>query len=111
MDLTTSNYKNLKSIFKGFDVVIDLAAHSSVKTPWDMVASNNIQSTYNVIKAASESGIKPGDIITKLNDIQTPDMNKFLGALWKLSPGDKISVEFYRNQTKNIVTLTLIERP
>ena len=60
---------------------------------------------------ASESGIKPGDIITKLNDIQTPDMNKFLGALWKLSPGDKISVEFYRNQTKNIVTLTLIERP
>ena len=55
---TTSNYKNLKSIFKGFDVVIDLAAHSSVKTPWDMVASNNIQSTYNVIKAASESGIK-----------------------------------------------------
>jgi len=60
---------------------------------------------------ASKSGIKPGDIITKLNDIQTPDMNKFLDALWKLSPGDKISVEFYRNQTKNIVTLTLIERP
>lgn len=60
---------------------------------------------------ASESGIQAGDVITKLNDIHTPDMNKFLDALWKFSPGDKISVEFYRNQTKNIVTLTLIERP
>ena len=59
---------------------------------------------------ASESGIQAGDVITKLNDIHTPDMNKFLDALWKFSPGDKISVEFYRNQTKNIVTLTLIER-
>ena len=60
---------------------------------------------------ASETGIQAGDVITKLNNIHTPDMNKFLDALWKFSPGDKISVEFYRNQTKNIVTLTLMERP
>ena len=60
---------------------------------------------------ANQAGIEAGDIITKLNDLKTTDMNQFLDILWGFSPGDKIKVEFYRNQTKKSVNLTLSERP
>ena len=60
---------------------------------------------------ANKSGIQAGDIIIKLNDISTPDMNEFLSALWEFSPGNKINVEFYRNETRNQVNLTLMQRP
>ena len=58
VSVNTANNRDLKKIFEGYDVVIDLAAHSSTNTPWEMVSTNNINSTYNVIKSACESGIK-----------------------------------------------------
>ena len=58
VSLNTSNSQDLKKIFEGYDVVIDLAAHASTNTPWEMVTANNINSTFNVIKSACESGIK-----------------------------------------------------
>ena len=58
VSLNTANSRDMKKIFEGYDVVIDLAAHSSTNTPWEMVSTNNINSTYNVIKSACESGVK-----------------------------------------------------
>ena len=58
VSINTASNKDMKKIFEGYDVVIDLAAHASTNTPWEKVYANNIQSTYNVIKSASESGIK-----------------------------------------------------
>lgn len=58
VSLNTANSRDMKKIFEGCDVVIDLAAHSSTNTPWEMVTTNNINSTFNVIKAACESGVK-----------------------------------------------------
>jgi len=60
---------------------------------------------------AYEAGIRVGDVVTKLNDIPTPDMAGFLTLLWTFDVGQEIQVE-YLHQGEPVVTgVQLVARP
>ena len=60
---------------------------------------------------AYESGVRVGDVITKLNDIPTPDMAQFLTLLWTFEIGQEIQVEYIHEGETNVTSVTLVERP
>ena len=60
---------------------------------------------------AYEGGIRVGDVITKLNDIPTPDMAEFLTLLWTFEIGQEIQVEYVHENEIQVTTVTLVERP
>lgn len=60
---------------------------------------------------AYESGIRVGDVITKLNDIPTPDMAAFLTLLWTFEIGQEIQVEYIHENETQVTGVTLVERP
>ena len=60
---------------------------------------------------AYSAGIRVGDVITKLNDIPTPDMATFLTLLWTFDVGQDIQAEYIRENEIGIATITLAERP
>ena len=57
------------------------------------------------------AGFRVGDIVTKLNDIPTPDMARFLTLLWTFDVGQEIQVEFLREGEINMTGVQLEERP
>ena len=60
---------------------------------------------------AYEGGIRVGDVITKLNDIPTPDMAEFLTLLWTFEIGQEIQVEYVHENETQVTSVTLAERP
>ena len=60
---------------------------------------------------AYEGGIRVGDVITKLNDIPTPDMAEFLTLLWTFDIGQEIQVEYIHENETHVTSVTLAERP
>ncbi len=60
---------------------------------------------------AYEAGIRVGDVITKLNDIPTPDMAAFLTLLWTFDIGQEVQVEYIHENETQVTGVTLIERP
>ena len=60
---------------------------------------------------AYTGGIRVGDVITKLNDIPTPDMAEFLTLLWTFEIGQEIQVEYIHENETNVTSVTLVERP
>ena len=60
---------------------------------------------------AYSGGIRVGDVITKLNDIPTPDMAEFLTLLWTFEIGQEIQVEYIHENETHVTAVTLIERP
>lgn len=60
---------------------------------------------------AYEGGIRVGDVITKLNDIPTPDMAEFLTLLWTFEIGQEIQVEYIHENETQVTSVTLVERP
>ena len=60
---------------------------------------------------AYEGGIRVGDVITKLNDIPTPDMAEFLTLLWTFEIGQEIQVEYVHENETHVTSVTLAERP
>ena len=60
---------------------------------------------------AYEGGIRVGDVISKLNDIPTPDMAGFLTLLWTFEVGQEIQVEYIHENETDVTSVTLAERP
>ena len=60
---------------------------------------------------AANAGIKVGDVITRVNDIPTPDMARFLTLLWTFEVGQVVHVEFISQGEPVTTTITLTERP
>lgn len=61
LDVAVGDMTNLEAVgpaFEGVDVVIDLAAVASDRSPWDVVYANNVPSTYNALEAARRGGAK-----------------------------------------------------
>ena len=58
---------------------------------------------------ADQTGLKPGDIITKVNDKVISDSSGLTHELFKYSPGDKIKFTYYRDESSQDVTITLAE--
>lgn len=60
--------------------------------------------------AAADAGIQAGDVITKINDTDTPTVTKLNEVLASLSPGDEVTVTFRRGGDTETVRVTLGQR-
>lgn len=59
---------------------------------------------------AFRSGLRPGDIITALNDAPVPDLRAYAQLLKGLKPGDSIRITIQRDGSAQAVTTRVIER-
>ncbi|MGW0497755.1 S1C family serine protease [Streptomyces sp. NPDC003007] len=57
--------------------------------------------------AADEAGLRPGDIITNLGDTRISSVQTLAEALAAHSPGDKVSLTYYRAGSSHTVRMTL----
>ena len=53
------------------------------------------------------AGLRVGHIITKLDDIPTPDLATFQPRLWSYKPGDEIVIEYVDGDSTKITTVTV----
>ena len=53
------------------------------------------------------AGLRVGHIITKLDDIPTPDLASFLPRLWAYNPGDEVVIEYVEDNTTKVTTVTV----
>ncbi len=60
--------------------------------------------------AADDAGIQPGDIITKINDIQVNKVSEFQEQLSKYRPGDKIKITVLRKNKPMSLDIILKNR-
>ncbi len=56
---------------------------------------------------ADQAGIKVGDIITQIGDIQLDENNSFVNALFAYEPGQTVSLVYYRDKSSHQVDVTL----
>ncbi|MEU1301768.1 S1C family serine protease [Streptomyces shenzhenensis] len=59
---------------------------------------------------ADKAGLKPGDVITKLDDRVIDSGPTLIGEIWTHKPGDKVTVTYTRGGQENTVQLTLGSR-
>ncbi|MGI5902117.1 MAG: S1C family serine protease [Desulfitobacteriia bacterium] len=59
--------------------------------------------------AAHKAGLRAGDIITAINDVETSNSLKLTHQLFKYKPGDTVKVTYFRNQNIDTVSVTLGE--
>lgn len=59
---------------------------------------------------AASAGLKPGDIISKINGVDINSKSAFEEALAYLYPGDKISVTYLRNKKTETANITLVNK-
>jgi len=57
--------------------------------------------------AASEAGIKEGDVITKINDVKVESVSSLQEQVNKYRPGDKIKVSLLRGEEEKVFSVTL----
>ena len=58
---------------------------------------------------AQQGGLQPGDIITKIGDLEITDENPFVNILYTFSPNDVVQVVFIRDGQLMQATITLGE--
>ncbi|MFJ3494904.1 S1C family serine protease [Streptomyces sp. NPDC086091] len=59
---------------------------------------------------ADKAGLKPGDVITKLDDTVIDSGPTLIGQIWTHQPGDKVKVTYERGGKTSTVDLTLVAR-
>ncbi|MFF5144299.1 S1C family serine protease [Streptomyces sp. NPDC013157] len=59
---------------------------------------------------ADKAGLKPGDVITKLDDRVIDSGPTLIGEIWTHKPGDKVQITYKRDGSEHTVTLTLGSR-
>ena len=64
----------------------------------------------NKVGAAKDAGLKPGDVIKKINDVEVNTKSAFEEELAYRMPGDKITITYARNEEIGITTLTLVNK-
>ncbi|MCU0368309.1 MAG: trypsin-like peptidase domain-containing protein [Cyclobacteriaceae bacterium] len=60
--------------------------------------------------AAAAAGLKEGDIITKINNVEINSESAFEEELSYRYPGDKINITYIRNEEANNTTITLLNK-
>lgn len=60
--------------------------------------------------AAKDGGIKSGDVITAINGVATTTDAQLRGQINRYSPGDEITIDFYRDNKKETTTVKLLNR-
>ncbi|MFF7561448.1 S1C family serine protease [Streptomyces pseudovenezuelae] len=59
---------------------------------------------------AAKAGLKPGDVITKLDDHVIDSGPTLIGEIWTHKPGDKVKITYERDGKTRTVDLTLSSR-
>ncbi|MBT1092852.1 S1C family serine protease [Streptomyces sp. Tu102] len=59
---------------------------------------------------AAKAGLKPGDVITKLDDSVIDSGPTLIGEIWTHQPGDKVTITYERGGKTHTVELTLGSR-
>ncbi|MDX3574400.1 S1C family serine protease, partial [Streptomyces sp. ID05-47C] len=59
---------------------------------------------------AAKAGLKPGDVITKLDDTVIDSGPTLIGEIWTHKPGDKVTLTYERDGKTHTVDLTLGSR-
>jgi putative serine protease PepD len=59
---------------------------------------------------ADQAGLKPGDVITKLDDHVIDSGPTLIGEIWTHKPGDKVQITYERDGKSKTVELTLGSR-
>ncbi|WP_435210769.1 S1C family serine protease [Streptomyces sp. bgisy034] len=59
---------------------------------------------------AAKAGLKPGDVITKLDDSVIDSGPTLIGEIWTHQPGDKVTITYERDGKTHTVDLTLGSR-
>ncbi|MEL7399861.1 MAG: PDZ domain-containing protein, partial [Pseudomonadota bacterium] len=84
----------------------------------ELAQSFELESTDGVIITAiynngpaHQAGLRPGDIITKLNDLVVKNGLLSMNKIARGRPGDKVQVNFIRKGTPYTVTATLGVKP
>jgi len=62
------------------------------------------------VSAAREAGLRPGDIITKVNEVETNSESEFEEELSYRSPGDKITITYTRDRETKSVAVVLLNK-
>jgi serine protease Do len=60
---------------------------------------------------ADKAGLRPGDVITKVNDAEVADARELLLAVSQLEPGSQAAIEYQRNGRTRTAKATLVQRP
>ncbi|MFJ8488676.1 S1C family serine protease [Streptomyces sp. NPDC094038] len=59
---------------------------------------------------AEKAGLKPGDVITKLDDTVIDSGPTLIGEIWTHKPGDKVEITYKRGGSEHTTTVTLGSR-
>jgi serine protease Do len=62
-------------------------------------------------EAAAKAGLKPYDVITKINNETIESTQELIREVTQYEPGEKIDVVYYRDGVKKELKITLSERP
>jgi serine protease Do len=100
-----------KGVFGGAVVEYDFQNAKKYSLKTDVAVYKGVLlEELNKVGAANEAGLKPGDIITKINDVEINSKSEFEEELSYRSPGDKITITYLRNDQINITSLTLLNK-
>ena len=87
---------------KGDDIDVEIARSFNLS-----VRDGVIVTAVDIDGPAYTAGVRVGDVISKIDDIPTPDMAAFKRLLWRYDPGDDVVIEYIRDDTANAVKATL----
>lgn len=87
---------------KGDDVTAAIARSFNLS-----VTEGVVITAIDIDGPANAAGIRVGDIITKLDDIPTPDLAAFHRRLWTYEPGDEVVIEYVSDNRTRTTTATL----
>lgn len=100
-------------------IVNDLIKYGDVKRPYlgvsveeDKFDAADGAHVGNIAKdgGAASAGLKPGDVITKINDVPINSWTELLGTVNSYNAGDKINIAYKRNGKEYTTTATLTNK-
>ena len=70
----------------------DIAAAYDLPVKWGIYVTN-----LGANSPAGEAGVRQGDILTRIGDIELDEKHSFINALFNYKPGDRIKIQVYRS--------------
>jgi 2-alkenal reductase len=82
----------------------DIAARYGLPVQWGIYVTKVDRNS-----PASQAGLQPNDMITKIGDTALDETHSFMNTLFLYKPGDQVTVDFVRNGESLQVQVTLGE--